>query len=76
MPPRAVEFEDDDGATPWLGGGARCYTVNCLVDRRANRERNGAIPQVQREAKGLAIEALRQDNAVRLFTREMLFDNW
>jgi len=74
--PRAVEFEDDDGAAPWLGGGARCYTVNRLVDRRTNRECDGAIPQVQRETKGLAIEALRQDNAVRLFAREVLFDNW
>lgn len=47
------------------------YAIDRAVYWRAALQRCGAIPDVQREAQRLAVEALRQDDGVRNALREV-----
>ena len=59
-----VEFEHDDRTAPRLRRVSVGYAVDRTVDGRAPLQRSGAIPDVQREAQGLAVQALRQNDRV------------
>lgn len=47
------------------------YAIDRAVYWRAALQRRGAIPDVQREAQGLAVEALRKDDGVWNALREV-----
>ena len=71
---RSVELEHHDRAAPGLLRCAGRYAINRAIDRRAALERCRAVPNVQREAQRLAVEALGEDDGVGHALREPLLD--
>jgi hypothetical protein len=71
---RAVVLEDDDRAAPGTRGGAGRDAVYGAVDSDAGLECAGRVPEVQREAQGLAVEALREHDVLDVVAGEVLGD--
>lgn len=72
LAPRSVELEHYDRAAPRFGGRARRYAVDGAVDRRAALQRCRAVPDMEREAQGLAVQPLGKDDGVWHALREPL----
>ena len=71
---RSVELEHHDRAAPGLRRRAGRYAIYRTIDRRAALQGCRAVPNMEREAQGLAVEALSKDNCVRHTLREPLLD--
>ena len=73
---RAIESHDQDRATPGLLRlGTSGYPSNRVVHGGTPRKRKGAIEYMERIAQWLPVQALREDNCVRLALGEIVLND-